>query len=54
MNRNKVYILIFLLSLVHVHDGWSQADYPWLRTGDELYVNRAYTDAETAYRKALE
>jgi tetratricopeptide (TPR) repeat protein len=37
-------------SVIH---GWSQADYPWLRTGDELYVNRAYTEAETAYRKAL-
>jgi tetratricopeptide (TPR) repeat protein len=40
--------------LISYTPGWCQADYPWLRVGDELYERRAYTDAETAYRKALE
>ncbi len=34
--------------------GRIQADYPWLRFGDQFYENGSYTDAETAYRKALE
>lgn len=33
---------------------WGQADYPWLRFGDQFYQQGTYNDAETAYRKALE
>lgn len=50
-------IHIFLLPCIFFclcERGWGQADYPWLRVGDELYKNHGYTDAETAYRKALE
>jgi tetratricopeptide (TPR) repeat protein len=32
----------------------AQADYTWKRSGDALYTQEAYPDAETAYRKALE
>jgi tetratricopeptide (TPR) repeat protein len=54
MRRKIIFGLVFLTLACFVPDSWSQADYPWLRVGDELYTNRAYTDAETAYRKALE
>ncbi len=32
----------------------AQADYPWLRTGDQLYDKSQYSDAETSYRKSIE
>jgi len=46
--------MIILCAICTATGAWAQADYPWLRTGDELYNNRAFTDAETAYRKAQE
>jgi tetratricopeptide (TPR) repeat protein len=49
------YTWTMLLCIICASTGaWAQADYPWLRTGDELYNKRAFTDAETAYRKAQE
>jgi Ca-activated chloride channel family protein len=45
---------IILCALCSSTVAWAQADYPWLRTGDELYNQRAFTEAETAYRKAQE
>ena len=54
MRRRFQFSALTYLILCVTHLGWSQADYPWLRNGDQLYVNKAYTDAETAYRKALE
>ncbi len=49
----KIYFLVFL-SLSVLRSAWGQADYPWLRVGDELFLKGAFTDAELAYRKALE
>jgi Ca-activated chloride channel homolog len=54
MKRRFQFSFLTSVILCVAHFGWSQADYPWLRNGDQLYVNQAYTDAETAYRKALE
>jgi tetratricopeptide (TPR) repeat protein len=48
---HKVMLLCFLLL---AGEAWCQADYPWLRTGDELFQKGAYADSETAYRKAME
>ncbi|HEY3430781.1 MAG TPA: tetratricopeptide repeat protein [Cyclobacteriaceae bacterium] len=54
MKRRFQFSILTTVILCVAHIGWSQADYPWLRNGDQLYVNKAYTDAETAYRKALQ
>jgi len=54
MKRRFHFSMLTSVILCVAHIGWSQADYPWLRNGDQLYVNKAYKDAETAYRKALE
>ncbi|MBK8829341.1 MAG: tetratricopeptide repeat protein [Saprospiraceae bacterium] len=54
MNMIQNIVPICFMIICSNVTGWSQADYPWLRVGDELYERQAYTDAETAYRKALE
>ena len=54
MNMIQNIVPICFMIICSYVTGWSQADYPWLRVGDELYERQAYTDAETAYRKALE
>ncbi|HSF88739.1 MAG TPA: tetratricopeptide repeat protein, partial [Saprospiraceae bacterium] len=54
MRRIQHIIWLLLVFVASMGSAWAQADYPWLRVGDELYERRSYTDAETAYRKALE
>lgn len=54
MSTAKRFIILCSLICFWIPKGWSQADYLWLRSADELYTKGAYTDAETGYRKALE
>ncbi|MBK9103702.1 MAG: hypothetical protein IPL92_03850 [Saprospiraceae bacterium] len=54
MRPNKQIHLLLLSTVLCIGTAMGQADYPWLRTGDELYKRHSFTDAETAYRKAQE
>lgn len=47
-----IYTIIILLMLCSFVSG--QADYPYLRSADKLFVDGKLSDAETSYRKALE
>lgn len=51
--KMRKYICSLLVICVASHVAWTQADYPHLRDGDELYAEGRYSDAETSYRKAL-
>ena len=52
--KSNAVLMFFSFMLISLADGWGQTDYPWLRSGDVLYQNGGFPDAETAYRKALE
>lgn len=54
MDGEYRFCLLFCIAVVSATGSWAQSDYLWLRSGDELYQKGAFTDAETAYRKALE
>lgn len=54
MRPIKHIAVLFFLTVLSIGTTTGQADYPWLRTGDELYKRHSFTDAETAYRKAQE
>lgn len=54
MRPNRHIELVVLFTVLCIGTTMAQADYPWLRTGDELYKRHSFTDAETAYRKAQE
>lgn len=52
--RLRICLLINILLIVASGIVHAQKDYAVLRQGDEFYEEGRYTDAETAYRKALE
>ncbi len=48
------FTLMLLTGMLMTLSLQAQQDYPWLRTGDELFLRGGFADAETAYRKARE
>jgi tetratricopeptide (TPR) repeat protein len=52
--RLFMYLILTVLLVLPALSVMAQPDYPWLRSADKLYEKGNYTDAETAYRKALE